>query len=55
MKKIPKVTLYSFTCPACKNTLTVTKPFEMHYCSFCGFYLEGYDEVIGEENGYEET
>ena len=40
MKKLPKVTMYSFTCLACKNTLTVTKPFEMHYCPFCRFILK---------------
>ena len=48
MKKIPKITMYSFTCPACKHTLTVTRPFEMHYCSFCGFYLKDHDEMVGE-------
>lgn len=53
MKKLPKVTMYSFTCPACKNKLTATKPFEMHYCPFCRFYLKGYDEMIGEENWYD--
>lgn len=49
MKKMPKVTIYSFTCPACKNTLTATKPFEMHYCPFCSLYLKGYNEMVDED------
>lgn len=38
MKKT--ITMYTFHCTRCNNTLTVSKPFPMRHCPFCGDCLD---------------
>ena len=40
--ELKAVTVYKFTCPTCKNSLTVSKPFEIHFCPFCAMPLDEY-------------